>query len=650
MRLLLGLLLAVIAPITLSARQAEGLFDCIDLGRPELEEVRRLVENGNQTEAQEALLRHFLLREGFHSPNLDLENITLSDEQRRWADEALEHKFFVHSGYQPSFFYGEDIDWQYWPVKDNELRWQLHRMKWWVPMGKAYRLTGDEKYAREWCAQYLDWIEKNPSEGYINTDLQPLDLMSADNVQFAWRALEVSDRMEAQIDQFILFLGSESFGADFLSHFLMNYSCHCRHLMQNFSLKGNHRLFQAYRLLCGAIFFPELRESNEWSERAVEILTEEIKKQVYSDGGQYELDPHYHLEAINIFYNALKVCRLNNRGELFPEEYGSLIERMIEFHTDYMRPDYSIPLFSDAREPAEGHIVECYREWSHHFVDNESIRYFATQGNEGQVPQRLSAAHSESGFYTLRNGWDKESTILTLKAGPEAFWHCQPDNGTFELWHKGRNFFPDTGCYVYSGDSEINRMREWFRQTHQHNTLTLNGKNLEHTSSRLIEFHSSQEGDLLVVENQSYEGLLHRRSLHFPHRKFFVIVDEALGTRGGDVELSYHLLECEPKVDTDAHSVTTRFDDGNNLHLQVWGAKRMVMRCDTGRVSRHYRQYSERPTYRFSVSKEASNAVRFVTVIAPFEGDKAPKCSVKLKGEELRIKAGKERYEIEINR
>ena len=96
-------------------------------------------------------------------PGVETDAPTSPPDEQRWADEALEHRFFVHAGYQPSYFYGDDIDWQYWPVRDNELRWQLHRMKWWAPMGKAYRRSGDERYAAEWCAEYLDWIRKNPS-------------------------------------------------------------------------------------------------------------------------------------------------------------------------------------------------------------------------------------------------------------------------------------------------------------------------------------------------------------------------------------------------------------------------------------------------------------------------------------------------------
>ncbi|WP_195207264.1 heparinase II/III family protein [Bacteroides clarus] len=35
----------------------------------------------------------------------------------------MQHIFFVHNGYQPSCNYGKDINWQYWPIRDNEVRW-----------------------------------------------------------------------------------------------------------------------------------------------------------------------------------------------------------------------------------------------------------------------------------------------------------------------------------------------------------------------------------------------------------------------------------------------------------------------------------------------------------------------------------------------
>ena len=138
------------------------VFDLLNLSADGLEKVKTLHDQGKDAEAAKALLEYFQIRTSIHHPDVDLNEINIGNAEQQWADDALEHKFFAHRGYQPSYSYGEDINWEYWPIQDNELRWQLHRHKWWSPMGKAYNLSGDEKYAKEWAFQYLDWIDKNP--------------------------------------------------------------------------------------------------------------------------------------------------------------------------------------------------------------------------------------------------------------------------------------------------------------------------------------------------------------------------------------------------------------------------------------------------------------------------------------------------------
>ena len=39
-----------------------------------------------------------------------MQNIKISKEEQKWADDALEHTFFVHKGCQPSYYYGKDIN------------------------------------------------------------------------------------------------------------------------------------------------------------------------------------------------------------------------------------------------------------------------------------------------------------------------------------------------------------------------------------------------------------------------------------------------------------------------------------------------------------------------------------------------------------
>ncbi|MGL5261085.1 MAG: heparinase II/III family protein, partial [Bacteroides sp.] len=159
---LLFLLLILSPQFSFGQEVAAHVFELIDLDYPGLEKVKKNYNEGNLDFALDELLSYYRGRQGINHPDIDLNQLSLSPRELKIADEGLKHQFFVHKGYQPSFFYGEDIDWTYWPVKDNELRWQLHRTKWWQPMGKAYQVSKDEKYAKEWTLQYLDWIYKNP--------------------------------------------------------------------------------------------------------------------------------------------------------------------------------------------------------------------------------------------------------------------------------------------------------------------------------------------------------------------------------------------------------------------------------------------------------------------------------------------------------
>ena len=151
MRKILATFCAAVFALAASAQAPQlkpEVFDLLNLDHAGLEKVKALHSEGNDAEAAAELLSYFKGRKGVVTREIrDISKVKITKEHQQWADDALEHVFFVHKGYQPSFSYGEDINWKYWPIKDNELRWQLHRHKWFVPMGRAYRVSGDEKYA-----------------------------------------------------------------------------------------------------------------------------------------------------------------------------------------------------------------------------------------------------------------------------------------------------------------------------------------------------------------------------------------------------------------------------------------------------------------------------------------------------------------------
>ena len=583
------------------------VFDLIDLDRSGMENVKALHQNGQDAEAAAALLDYYRGRKGIVTATIrDLSKVKISPEEKKWADEGLEHTFFVHYGYQPSYNYGEDINWKFWPVKDMELRWQLHRHKWWVPMGQAYKVTKDEKYAVEWTKQYIDWIIKNP---YDDPDKE--------NLRFSWRPLEVSDRLRKQPDMFMLFVDSPAFTPEFLTEFLVNYHKHAEHILANYSEHGNHLLFQAQRMIGAGCFFPEFKRAKTWSDSGVGILNREINLQVFEDGGHYELCPHYHLATINIFLEALETADINGLRELFPKNYIDKVESMIMYYGNLCFPDYENPCFSDAKTIHKDEMLRNYRRWSKVFPENEAIKYWATEGKSGKLPEYLSKGYLNTGTFIFRNSWGDDATQMVVKAGPPAFWHNQPDNGTFELWYKGHNLFPDSGAYIYSGDEEIMKWRRWFRRTDSHNTITLDNKDIDNTDSKTLLWDAEASTPVLVTENQSYEGFSHRRSIFFVDRKWFVIVDEAHGTASGTVNLNYQMPMGEIVFNTSNMTAATDFEDGSNMILKCFAPENTEMAISDGWHSPAYRTKVERKKISFNTTKAEGEVTRYITVIVP---------------------------------
>ena len=636
--------MAVVSCFALGQAMAQELktevFSLLNLDYPGLEKVKALHNEGKDAEAAKELLDYYRARTGVKTPDINLKSIKISKIEQQWADDALQHTFFAHKGYQPSFNYGEDIDWRYWPVKDNELRWQLHRHKWFTPMGKAYRISGDEKYAEEWTRQYIDWIKKNPLVEISKDEFEMKGDSKlkgdAENMRFAWRPLEISNRLQDQTTQFQLFLVSPSFTPEFLTEFLLNYYKHANYLIGHYSDKGNHLLFESQRIMYAGTFFPEFKDAQMWRKSGIDILNREIGVQVYDDGGQFELDPHYHLAAINIFCKALYLADMNGFRDEFPKKYLDTVENMIMFYMNVSFPDYTNPCFSDAKLTTKKEMIKNYKQWAKLFPDNKAILYFATEGKKGELPAYLSKGFLTSGFFVFRNSWGMDATQMVVKAGPKGFWHCQPDNGTFELWFNGKDLFPDSGSYVYAGEGEVMEWRKWFRQTRVHNTLTLNDKDLETTESVTKLWQPDGDVQTLVTENPGYKNLKHRRSVFFVDNTYFVIVDEAAGSAKGVVNLHYQMPKGKIANSREDMTFVTQFENGSNMKLQCFGPDGMTMKKEEGWQSTAYRKKVKRMNVSFNVRKDGGDAVRYITVIYPMKDSAdAPEMSAKFKNKKF---------------
>ncbi|WP_025143811.1 heparin-sulfate lyase HepC [Pedobacter jeongneungensis] len=622
----IGLFTLLLACLGIKAQETainKNSFSAINLSYPGLEKVNKLYQATQYDDAAKELLNYYRNRKTVKHPEFNVgdearfrgKDIGKANQVK--ADNALEHKFQPQKGYG-YYDYGADINWDFWPVKDNEVRWQLHRVTWWQPMGMAYRSSGDEKYAKEWIFQFRDWARKNPLG------------KSKENDSYAWRPLEVSERIQSLPGTFNLFVSSPNFTPAFLLEFLNLFNKQADYITKNYSEEGNHLLFEAQRVLGSGSIFPELKLASVWRKSGIEVLNREIKKQVYPDGMQWELSPTYHVASIDIFLKAYNSAKLAGAEKEFPESYVKTIENMVVATANMSFPDYNNPMFGDSWPIEKASRIKAFAAWSKTFPANEEIKYFATDGKEGALPNYLSHGLTTAGFYTFRNGWNDKSTVMILKASPPGEFHAQPDNGTFELWVKGRYFTPDAGCYLYSGDAEINKKRDWYRQTKVHSTLTLDNQNMVITKAQQNKWETGKNLDILTYTNPSYAELNHQRTILFVDQKYFLIIDQAIGKATGNLGVHFQLKEdSKPVFDQTKNKVYTTYADGNNLLIQSLNADKVTLIEEAGKVSYVYAKEMPRPAFVFEKTKKDNGMQKFVSIVYPYDGNNVPEIAIK---------------------
>jgi heparan-sulfate lyase len=580
------------------------LLSRIDLENPELVKVKQTAGNDNKSAIQ--LLNYYKSRKSVNhfidrSTKKSKKGNSASGGDFRMADNALKHIFVGQSAYPP-YFCGDDINWGTRPVPDNEWVWQLNRMYFWDALARVYWHTGDEKYAREWCTQLIDWTRKNPNDADHN---------------YAWRSIEAGIRGHSWTELFQQFIDSPSFTPEVLVAFLNSCYDHAEYLMTKYSSRSNWGLMEAEGMAFIALTFPEFKEANKWRTEAFRRLNNEINLQIYPDGQQRELAMGYHLGCIEWFLRTYELAKMNGIENTFPESYLQKIQKMCEVPMKLCHPDGRIAQFGDAWTGEPGQHNGMFLEWSEKF-NRPDFLFLATDGREGVKPEATAFVLNESGFYSLRSGWTRDAICLVLKCGPDGGGHCQPDNGTFELYAGGRILMPDAGSYIYNGDPEG---RAWFRQTKVHQTLTLDGQNSRY-APRLVLWKPGDNLDILVVENESYPGFIHRRSVFFVDKSYFVIVDEAKSEKTGDVDIHFQLAPGDAVFNIEKQMVRSDFKDGWNVMVQSFDQDGMKPEKEEGQVSFRYTKKEPRPAFRYRIRKtEPGKTVRFATLVIPYQGE-----------------------------
>lgn len=613
----------------------EKLFEVINLDYPGLEKAKEYYEADQHYFAAKAILDYYRMRTSVVNPNLSLVNVTANESDHSKANYALDdYRFFVNNYYedagkqQPySLKDGGAINWDFKPEgADDEYQKQLHRHQWFIPQAKVYRVTGKKEHIESWIAVYTDWLK-------VNADKTPPVLN-----QTTWWQLQVATRLYDQVELFEYYKNATQFTPQWFSTFMVYFAEHADFLVEHPYSDGNILVSQANALAFAGVLYPEFKNAETWMNTGYTILGQEVKTQFLEDGMHFELDFSYHISAIGDFYESMKLADANNLSGKLPADFKESLRKAAEVVMHFTYPGffdtkfsgYLVPGFNDTRQTSwtRSVLTKNFNRHIEMFPDHQELIYMANGGKQGTRPGIEPVSFGKGGYHVLRNGWEPSSTMLIhsnnydYNANPLQVWsHNQPDNGTFELYHNGRNFFPDTGVFAYSGGD--NKDRKEYRQTKLHNTLTLDDKNITTAKGTLLKNSTETYGDVIVTENQGYEDLKHRRYIFFVDKEFFVLVDEGVGTGEGKVSLNFNLCEgssSEVVIDETDKGAHTAFADGNNMIIRSFSNRSISSEAFTGKVSYNVGLTAERPGYTVNMNKPTDKAARFITVIYPVQG------------------------------
>ena len=396
------------------------------------------------------------------------------------ADEVGRHYFLFRYEWDmektniPYQFKGE-IDWRKIPFGDPEWCYMVNRHRYWIDLGKAYYLTGDERYAKTWVKQVTHWIRNNPVE---DKSLRGL----------SWRRIEAGIRCENWIKSWELMRQSKAVTPEFFAMFLQSLHQHAEFInssFSDFSKTSNWGILEHHGLFNVAVFLSEFKQSGVWLSDALKKLELCTSVQILPDGVQWEQSPMYHNE---VFHCLMNVVLLGQRNKIeIPTLIKQKVHEMALANVQWQKPNYKQPLIGDSDDSDLRGLLTLaawlYRDGglksrAHSTLDYEN--YFVLGRETGEAyraispvqPTFLSVYQPLSGDVFMRSSWDESASYLNFHVRKIGCGHAHDDLLHLALFAHNRDYLVDGGRYSYVESNE----RKLLKNSESHNGLAVDGQ------------------------------------------------------------------------------------------------------------------------------------------------------------------------------
>lgn len=447
--------------ITVGPRLTDERFfgELIDTTRDGLREIPEMVARGDYTAARRtfaAEVRRTLQPGRFPFGEGRRENAYAHyGETKEAAAERILRLELISCG-TPHQFVGE-VDWFANPTYNQykEWTWQLSRHWEWDLLAELYRETGDERYVEGIVRFFRSWVRQavvpEPTPG---------------NQTLCWRTIEAGIRMGQSWPRTLhSIINSPHFTDDVLIDWYKSTWEHGWRL-RNFYWVFNWLIMEMNGLIHIGILFPQFKDAPEWKAYATNRLVRELDLQNFADGFQYELSTGYH--QVNIRNYQLPWNLMEAYGEPVPDAFRDELEKMHSVNVRMMMPDGRLP---DLNDGTWHRVSELMREAVRCYPDRADFRWALTEGREGSPPDETSLAFPYSGYYIMRDGWQRDSIWAFFDGGHLGTNHQHEDKLNLMIHAYGRLLLTEGGNYAYD-DSP---MRRYCLSTRSHNTIRVDG-------------------------------------------------------------------------------------------------------------------------------------------------------------------------------
>jgi uncharacterized heparinase superfamily protein len=456
------------------------------------------------------------------------------------------------------------LDWQYDPVHDrhapggfwstvpyldpscgdHKVIWELNRHQHWMALGRAYWLTGDDRYRGRVLRELASWLDANPPLMGIN-----------------WSSmLELAFRAMSWVWALNLFAGAdESDPTPWLVDLLLALDRQLTQIERNLSYyfsPNTHLLGEALALYVAGCALPMLRSSALRTALGRRLLLAEIDRQIAADGGHCERSTHYHRYALDFYLLALAIARItgdpaagaferaaarlgfaarllaDDRGQLphIGDDDGGSTFALTGRPVDDIRDSLATAAALVGRFDLNvaGPAEESYWLLAHPVLLPELTALETAPPAEPVA----SAPLPDTGYYVSRSA---AGDHLVIDAGPHGYQnagHAHADALSLTLSVGGMPLLIDPGTACYTVDAGL---RDRMRTTSAHNTLVLDDQPQSEPSGP---FHWSRTAhgtahvwrtnagfDYLEASHDGYRPGVHRRHLLALHGDLMIVAD-----------------------------------------------------------------------------------------------------------------------------